>query len=785
MCREGGGICLYGERDYSLTKASFTDCTFRNNFAGCKDSNGATGAGMYACDVGVLNITGCKFVDNTVSFGNGGGLRAYRTDVYQDENDHHESMQLTITDTVFRGNVVGNDGFAIDASCDSTFTGCVFEENSGLSIDSSVGTVSLSMEQTSEFTTRVFDGCRFVNNGPGVPGIGDHGMYQTIIVKNTEFSNNKTYLTDGGEICLFWFSDVTFENCTFTDNKCSAITCPAQPNERSSAQALQHRPELTVTDCRFENNPYCVSVSRGREDTRETRYKVLIQDTSFLRNLGTRYSIVDLQYADAELKNVQFQENTGFYVCYVGETSNVKITNAEFSKNTPINSTIYANNATLDLSDVRITDNESGVATVRARNTTLDLSDVRIADNKSRGAALYVLLGSRATVHGGSVITGNTATLAVNIAGSGGGIIAMNRAEVNVSQDSFVYNNTAACSGDDVAVLDDTARITLPNVGAQALVLDDCSHKIDGWYIDGVSEDNAIDPATRYIAHPAQDETAHIEPYAGAQNGDGTYTLTGPISLKAAHDETPEDGTPEEPTPKPPVLTQPLMMWMGHAMLNTEDHYAYVHGYPDGTVHPEGDITRAEVAAIFYRLLSTDYRQSVYSERNGFLDVRSTDWYNTAVSTLAQAEILSGYPDGTFRPNAPISRAEFAAIVTRFAEKTHYDREAFTDVTASHWAYESICIAKALGWVGGYPDGSFRPDNSISRAETITLINRVLNRRVDKERMLPGMVTFSDNSPDAWYYEAVQEATNSHSYIWLRGQLSSRTVESWTDLLLD
>lgn len=754
----GGGICLFGSDSYGLESASFTDCTFQNNFAYLPGGEYASGGAMYARSVGALTITGCHFLNNTASMGNGGALAAARMDVYQDENDDHESMQLTIVDSVFRGNLVGNDGFAIDASCDSTFTGCVFEENSGLSIDSSVGTVSFSMRRTSEFTTRVFDGCRFTNNGPGTPGIGDHGIYQTIVVKNTEFSNNKSY-SKGNDVCLLWNSDTTFENCTFTDNECGVIRCPALPDSGSSAQALQHRPKLTVTGCRFENNPYCISVGRSTNDTRETRYKVCIQDTTFLKNLSTGYNLLSLLYADAELNNVQFKENTGAALCSVKNSATAKITNSEFSENTPRVTTVYVENGTLDLSGVRITDNESMVA------------------------ALRVIRNSHATVRDGSIITRNTATLATNIGGCGGGITVMENADVTVSQDSFVYNNTSKFSGDDIGILDDTSSVTLPNVGAQQLALDDCSHRIDGWYLDGVTENDSVDAASRYIAHPAQGETAHIEPYAGAQNDDGTYTITGPIALKAAHNETPVDADPEEPAPKPPVVTQPLLLWMGHAMLNTENHYAYIQGYPDGTVRPEGDITRAEVAAIFYRLLSTDYRESVYSERNSFSDVSSEDWYNTAVSTLARAQILSGYPDGTFRPNAPISRAEFAAIVTRFAEKTGYDREAFTDVPTSHWAYESICLAKTLGWVSGYPDGSFRPDDSISRAETITLVNRVLDRRVDKERMLPGMVTFSDNSPDAWYYEAVQEATNSHSYIWLRGQVSGRMVESWTDLL--
>ena len=198
--------------------------------------------------------------------------------------------------------------------------------------------------------------------------------------------------------------------------------------------------------------------------------------------------------------------------------------------------------------------------------------------------------------------------------------------------------------------------------------------------------------------------------------------------------------------------------------LNKDDHVAYIIGYEDGTVRPNGRITRAEVATIFFRLLTDDTRAHYWSQTNSYSDVHSGDWFNNAVSTMSAAGIITGYPDGTFRPNAPITRAEFAAIVARFSDQSAKYLGTFSDVSYTHWASSSIALAAKFGWVTGYEDNTFKPDQSITRAEAMTITNRILERAVEEDHMLPDMVTWTDNRPDAWYYEAVQEATNSHTY---------------------
>ncbi len=199
------------------------------------------------------------------------------------------------------------------------------------------------------------------------------------------------------------------------------------------------------------------------------------------------------------------------------------------------------------------------------------------------------------------------------------------------------------------------------------------------------------------------------------------------------------------------------------------DHLSYIIGYPDGSVQPMGTITRAEVATIFFRLLTDESRAYYWSQENSFTDVDLTDWFNNAVSTMAAAGIVNGYPDGSFRPQAPVSRAEFAAIATRFTEEGRdgvsqkYFKQYFKDVNQDDWYAAAVELAYELGWAQGYA-GNYRPEDDMTRAEVMTMVNRIMEREVEEENMLDDMIFWPDNLPSAWYYEAVQEATNSHTY---------------------
>lgn len=231
--------------------------------------------------------------------------------------------------------------------------------------------------------------------------------------------------------------------------------------------------------------------------------------------------------------------------------------------------------------------------------------------------------------------------------------------------------------------------------------------------------------------------------------------------------------------------------------LNKDDHFLYIEGYPEDyrtgeysdnedlwPVKPQGNITRAEVATIFYRLLKDEVREEIETDVNSFPDVNADDWFNVTVSSLANMGAISGYEDGTFRPNEPITRAELAAMAERFYEAfdAEYEEGTFLDVEGDEWFADAIAAAKELGILGGYPDGTVRPNNNITRAETCAIVNRVLERRPHDEHLgdVDDMRTWPDNQPGAWYYADMQEATNGHYYEWI--DIDGVDFEEWTEV---
>ena len=298
-------------------------------------------------------------------------------------------------------------------------------------------------------------------------------------------------------------------------------------------------------------------------------------------------------------------------------------------------------------------------------------------------------------------------------------------------------------------------------------------------------EHGKIAPAAGTITVPkGESKTFTITPDSGYHIKDvlvdgksvgavSTYTFENVVDNHTIHATFARKHTP---TPSTPTVEIPDDDALG---LNTTDHFAYIVGYGNGEVRPQNNITRAEVATIFFRLLTDDVRDENLTKTNRYSDVAATSWYNTAVSTLSSMGIITGYPDGTFRPNAAITRAEFAAIAARFDNDGDKTAAKFSDI-ASHWAKDEISIAYNNGWITGYPDGTFGPQRDITRAETMTLVNRVLNRQPETEDdLLPNMTVWTDNAnPKAWYYLAVQEATNSHYYEFK----TNSQYEKWTEL---
>ena len=297
-------------------------------------------------------------------------------------------------------------------------------------------------------------------------------------------------------------------------------------------------------------------------------------------------------------------------------------------------------------------------------------------------------------------------------------------------------------------------------------------------------EHGKIDPEGTVTVPKGESKTFTITPDSGYYIKDvlvdgksvgavSTYTFENVVDNHTIHATFARKHTP---TPSTPTVEIPDDDALG---LNTTDHFAYIVGYGNGEVRPQNNITRAEVATIFFRLLTDDVRDENLTKTNRYSDVAATAWYNTAVSTLSSMGIITGYPDGTFRPNAAITRAEFAAIAARFDNDGDKTAAKFSDI-ATHWAKDEISIAYNNGWITGYPDGTFGPQRDITRAETMTLVNRVLNRQPETEDdLLPNMTVWTDNAnPKAWYYLAVQEATNSHYYEFK----TNSQYEKWTEL---
>ena len=456
---------------------------------------------------------------------------------------------------------------------------------------------------------------------------------------------------------------------------------------------------------------------------------------------------------------------------------------------TPTNvRTSFVASTTCHLIDSNISDNKGtgggGVALGASRNdetASFILTDSKIQKNKSessletygRGGGVYLVgTASRFTMESGSISDND----AVN--GSGGGIYSANYGGIAIEGGSIVdntakydgggialngknvsatiaagcelYNNSADASGDDVYVKyydGYQLPLTLPKTEEMSgnLILKQDNQPITDWYYDGLKNGEAT---------PRWSEVT-------AEQSDGYYDIYTPVeadtaflALKAAHEKV------EEENPGSIIGTLPIL-W-----LNMEDHYSYIVGYPDGTVQPNGKITRAEVATIFFRLLSDDTREAFWSSTNSYSDVTADKWYNNAVSTLSRLGVISGYPDGTFRPDASITRAEFAKIAVSFCKygSTTYSG-CFSDVKASDWFSTCVETARNSNLIAGYPDGTFRPNNAITRAEACTIVNRTLGRKPAKNHMaISGRINWPDCLDTEWFYADMMEATNSHDY---------------------
>ena len=333
---------------------------------------------------------------------------------------------------------------------------------------------------------------------------------------------------------------------------------------------------------------------------------------------------------------------------------------------------------------------------------------------------------------------------------------------VNPGIDNNVTNNGSAVptKPDYTKVGEATGTVTLKAGKTEAFDFGKNStfQLEQGDYRITVKETNSGD---RYVTYDTKPYTRYFK-----VSEDGVISAIESITITNEYTKRHTAATPSKPT------------------LNTGDHYAYVMGYPDGTVRPNGSITRAEVSAILFRLLSDETRDEYFTTESSFTDVKAGAWYNNSIATLEKAGVIvDTAKGGAFRPNEAITRAELAAMLAQFSDAKPVKGVKFSDVSAEHWAYEAIAIAAKMGWIEGYPDGTFRPDATITRAEMMTLVNRALERvPSDEDHLLSKrvMLTFPDCKSGDWFYIAVQEATNSHTYE--RAATEKNGDEQWTAL---
>lgn len=348
---------------------------------------------------------------------------------------------------------------------------------------------------------------------------------------------------------------------------------------------------------------------------------------------------------------------------------------------------------------------------------------------------------------------------------------------VNPGIDNNVTNNGSAVTGEPTytKVGEATGTVTLKTDTIKAFDFGKDSNGKDsngkdskfqlepGYYRITVEETNKGND--RYVNY---DTEPYTHTYKFTVDNKGQISIKTPITFTITNEYTKRHtaATPSKPT------------------LNTGDHYAYVMGYPDGTVRPNGSITRAEVSTILFRLLSDKTRDEYFTTESSFTDVKAGAWYNNSIATLEKAGVIvDTAKGGAFRPNEAITRAELAAMLAQFSDAKPVKGVKFSDVSAEHWAYEAIAIAAKMGWIEGYPDGTFRPDATITRAEMMTLVNRALERvPSDEDHLLSKrvMLTFPDCKSGDWFYIAVQEATNSHTYE--RAATEKNGDEQWTAL---
>ncbi|WP_417002431.1 S-layer homology domain-containing protein [Agathobaculum sp.] len=642
-------------------------------------------------------------------------------------------------------------------------------------------------------------------NGNGeVGGGGIYALHADVSMQNVTVSENSVTGSgnDGGGI-LVRYGSLTMDGCHVEGN--TAPDC-------GGGMILRHS-ELNAANSFFENNTapqgagiYFNDASGDAEEGCSGKHEHLITDSTISGNIAS---------------------NIGGGM-YVGTTSNLTLRKSKLLKNDGASQggAIVAYSAgTIELDGVSISENKAASgAGILALGTVTGKPDIRLLNGTAidkntatdYGGGIYAS-ASNINIAENSAVYNNTATTAgddlmFNASTftlpkakdmSGDRILSSDKAEIiGWYHDGWFKWNAAANNGQGgyeqigrwtaetadeyIPVEKDSYAITLKAAHPlmYTLTYDVTGDLPEGYtapakqtLVNGSSYTVAAVPAS---VSGSKDGVNGTFSFNGWKTAEGTVLtgeqkLTADLTLHGVWTFTKKSSGGGGGGSHKPTVTIPDDVPTG---LNGDDHYAYIVGYPDSTVRPQNGITRAEVATIFFRLLTDETRNANSTKSNSYSDVAAGAWYNHAVSTLSAMGIVKGDSQGKFNPNAPITRAEFAAIAARFDDKANTTAVDFSDI-ASHWAKDEISAAANNGWINGYTDGTFRPNNKITRAEAMTLVNRVLKRLPETaEDLHNDMIKWSDNSDtSAWYYLAVQEATNSHYY-----DIKENKHEKWSKL---
>ena len=710
---------------------------------------------------------GEKPVNGTITGGKKGGIRITDADV-------------TLNEVAVTENTTDDNG------------GGIYIKNGTLNISGGAVTKNKAAGKLESYTTD--DGGGTIKGMYGGGGI--YARNSNVTLNNVSISENvqtdKPYHAGG---ILVYYGSLTMDGCTIENNHACAV-------DGCGGGAYILHADSTISNSYIENNTafngagiYFYDAIDHAEENCTGNHTHLITGSTISGNIAS--TIGGGMYLSATsnltLRNSKLLKNNGAtqggaIVAYSAGT--IELDGVSISENKAQSGagifalcTAVCNTDIHLLNDTAIDTNTAtgyggGIYAYALANTlsvTAKTSSVS-GNTAAGGAGIFTYKGGSAVINvdlqSGAVMHNNNA-----VTNMGGAIYAYNAANINIAANSAVYNNTAKSAGDDLLL--NGATFTLPKAsemsGDKQFKISEAENgTVTGWFYDGwhkwdpnakpaVKEDET-EVKTNALAEEDETKGAYVEATRWSMDTADEYTPvnedTKDVALKAATKKAPSPGGGGSGGSHKPTVTIPDDVPTG---LNGKDHYAYVVGYPDGMVYPQKNITRAEVATIFFRLLTDETREANMTKSNGYNDMKDGAWYTCAVSTLSKMGIIKGYEDGSFKPDASISRAEFAAIAARFDPDGDTTPATFSDVS-SHWAKDEISIAANHGWIKGYEDGSFKPDQKITRAETMTLVNRVLKRLPEtKDDLHKDMKTWPDNQNEsAWFYLAVQEATNSH-----------------------